>query len=61
MSKIAIFKGLWIHLVVVLGFALFSILFFYPILQGKSLFQSDIVQYLGMAREQSDFREATSE
>ena len=61
MSKIAIFKGLWIHLVVVLGFALFSILLFYPILQGKSLFQSDIVQYLGMAREQSDFREATSE
>ncbi|MEY3600708.1 MAG: hypothetical protein RLZZ463_1485 [Bacteroidota bacterium] len=60
MSKIAIFKGLWIHLVVVLGFALFSILFFYPILQGKSLYQSDIVQYLGMAREQSDFREATS-
>lgn len=61
MSQLGKFKGLWIHVCVVFGFALFSVLYFYPILQGKSLFQSDIVQYLGMAREQSDFRETTGE
>ncbi|MGA1386060.1 MAG: hypothetical protein ACO306_04985, partial [Flavobacteriaceae bacterium] len=61
MSQLGKFKGLWIHVCVVFGFALFSVLYFYPILQGKSLFQSDIVQYLGMAREQSDFRESTGE
>jgi hypothetical protein len=34
-----------------------SLAFFYPVLQGKVIFQSDIAQYTGMAREQSDFRD----
>lgn len=33
-------------------------MFFYPVLQGKKIFQSDIVQYTGMAKEQIDFRKS---
>jgi hypothetical protein len=33
-----------------------SLLYFYPVLQGKQIFQSDIAQYTGMAKEQNDFR-----
>jgi hypothetical protein len=31
---------------------------FYPVLQGKQIYQSDIAQYTGMAKEQNDFRAA---
>tara|TARA_A100000171_G_scaffold53136_1_gene77635 strand:+ start:6232 stop:8592 length:2361 start_codon:yes stop_codon:yes gene_type:complete len=31
------------------------------VLQGKAIFQSDIMQYRGMAKQQNDFREATGE
>ena len=44
------------HLLVVFGFVLASLLFFYPVLQGKVIYQSDIVQYSGMAKQQNDFR-----
>jgi hypothetical protein len=44
------------HLLAFTGFVLIAILYFYPVLQGKQLFQSDIAQYIGMAREQNDFR-----
>ena len=40
----------------ILGFVLVSLIYFYPVLQGKQIFQSDIVQYTGMAKEQNDFR-----
>lgn len=48
------------HLLVVLGFIAVSLLFFYPVLQGKAIYQSDIVQYSGMAKQQNDFREANN-
>jgi hypothetical protein len=41
-----------------LGFILVSLIYFYPVLQGKQIFQSDIAQYTGMAKEQNDFRAA---
>lgn len=44
------------HALALLGFVFISLLYFYPVLQGKKLFQSDIVQYTGMAKEQNDFR-----
>lgn len=44
------------HALFVLGFIIVSCLYFYPVLQGKKIFQSDIVQYTGMAKEQNDFR-----
>ena len=46
----------YIHAAIVVGFVLVSCLYFYPVLQGKKIFQSDIVQYTGMAKEQNDFR-----
>lgn len=46
------------HALAILGFVLVSLFYFYPVLQGKKLLQSDIVQYTGMAKEQNDFRAA---
>ncbi|MBS7253051.1 YfhO family protein [Flavobacterium branchiicola] len=46
------------HALVILGFILISLIYFYPVLQGKQIFQSDIAQYTGMAKEQNDFRAA---
>ncbi|MFE3866716.1 YfhO family protein [Flavobacterium sp. LS2P90] len=44
------------HALAIIGFVLISLIYFYPVLQGKQIFQSDIVQYTGMAKEQNDFR-----
>jgi hypothetical protein len=44
------------HAIAVLGFILISLIYFYPVLQGKKIAQSDIAQYTGMAKEQNDFR-----
>ena len=44
------------HLIVLLGFIVLSLAYFSPVLQGKKIFQSDIVQYKGMAKQQIDFR-----
>ncbi len=44
------------HLLALLGFVIVSLIYFYPVLQGKQIFQSDIAQYTGMAKEQNDFR-----
>ena len=44
------------HFLAIFGFILISLLYFYPVLQGKKIYQSDIVQYTGMAKEQNDFR-----
>ena len=44
------------HAIPVLGFILISLIYFYPVLQGKKISQSDIALYTGMAKEQIDFR-----
>ena len=44
------------HLAVTTIFALVALIYFYPVLQGKQIEQSDIAQYTGMAKEQNDFR-----
>jgi hypothetical protein len=49
-------QKLYPHLVAILGFVLVAVLYFYPVLQGKKIYQSDIVQYTAMAKEQNDFR-----
>lgn len=43
------------HLSALAFFVLISLAYFYPVLQGKAIFQSDIVQYTGMAKQQNDF------
>lgn len=50
------FKKLLPHIVITLLFIIASLIYFYPVLQGKKPFQSDIVQYTAMAKEQNDFR-----
>ena len=44
------------HLLVIVGFILVSLFYFSPILTGQKLYQSDIVQYTGMAKQHIDFR-----
>jgi len=44
------------HILSVVGFCVVALIYFYPVLQGKEIYQSDIVQYIGMAKEQNDFR-----
>jgi hypothetical protein len=47
------------HLLVLVGFVILSLAYFNPVLKGKQIFQSDIVQYIGMAKQQNDFRAQT--
>lgn len=49
------------HILIVLGFIALSLAYFSPVLSGKQIFQSDIMQYIGMAKQQMDFRTATGE
>ena len=49
------------HLFALILFLFFSVSFFYPILSGKKLVQSDITQYSGMARQLQDFRKDFNE
>src|SRR5690554_6140660 len=46
------------HILAFLGFVVVALIYFHPVLQGKEIYQSDIVQYIGMAKEQNDFRQA---
>ncbi|NQX86059.1 MAG: YfhO family protein [Flavobacteriaceae bacterium] len=49
------------HVLMVLGFVVVSLLYFNPVLKGKQIFQSDIMQYNGMAKQQNDFRAQTGQ
>ena len=49
------------HLIMVILFVVASLSYFYPVLQGKQIYQSDIILYSGMAKQQNDFREQAGE
>ncbi|WP_338734200.1 YfhO family protein [Mangrovimonas cancribranchiae] len=55
------FKKLLPHIAIIVGFIVVSLFYFSPVLQGKSIFQSDIMHYIGMAKQQNDFRAETGE
>ena len=55
-NKVKIRKSL-IHLYTAVGFAIVSLVFYSPLLDGKKLYQSDINQYEGMSREILENRE----
>lgn len=55
------FKKIVPHLLIVLSFIVVSLVYFNPVLQGKSIFQSDIMHYIGMSKQQNDFRTETGE
>jgi len=49
------------HLPILLLFVIVSLAYFYPVLGGRALFQSDIAQYQGMARESIEYRNQTGQ
>ncbi|WP_158851372.1 YfhO family protein [Algibacter sp. L1A34] len=49
------------HILVLLGFVILSLAYFSPVLQGKEIYQSDIVQFIGMSKQQKDFKAQTGE
>jgi len=49
------------HLLVLIGFVVISLAYFSPVLQGKQIFQSDIMHYIGMSKQQKDFQIKTGE
>ena len=55
-NKVRLRKSL-IHLYTAIGFIAISLIFYYPLLDGKKLFQSDINQYEGMSREIQENRD----
>ncbi|TJY33965.1 YfhO family protein [Pontimicrobium aquaticum] len=55
------FKKIIPHLLVLLAFVVASLIYFSPVLQGKQIFQSDIMLYNGMAEQQNQFRANTGE
>lgn len=54
-----VFKKFLPHIVVLVLFVIASLTYFNPVLQGKKIFQSDIAQHNGMAKQLRDYRETT--
>ncbi len=52
------FKRFLPHILVLIGFVVLSLAYFSPVLQGKKIFQSDIMHYIGMAQQQKEFAKA---
>ncbi len=48
------------HVLVLIGFILLSLAYFYPVLQGKVIEQSDIQQHVGMFQQQKEFIKTTN-
>jgi len=51
-------KFFFIHFFVIAFFIIAALAYFSPVLQGKVMYQHDIAQYTGMAKEQNDFRKS---
>src|SRR5690606_13426969 len=49
------------HILAIIGFIFIALAYFSPVLSGKEIFQSDIVQYTGMSKEQVEFRKTYNE
>ncbi len=49
------------HFVCVAAFALIALVYFYPVLSGKALYQGDIANFKGMSQEIKTFRETKHE
>ena len=54
-------KELIINLVIIGVFAIISLVYFYPLLSGKQIKQSDIDQFSGMSKQIVDHREKYDE
>ena len=54
-------KFFFIHFFVTVFFIIAALAYFNPVLQGKVMYQHDIAQYTGMAKEQNDFRKSNNQ
>ena len=54
-------KELIINLLIIAAFAIISLTYFYPLLSGKQIKQSDIDQFAGMSKQIVDHREKYDE
>ena len=50
------FKKVLPYIIAIIAFAIVSLAYFSPVLEGKKLFQSDIAQFRGMSKEVKEFR-----
>ena len=55
------FKKILPHALILISFVVISLLYFNPVLKGKQIFQSDIMQYIGMSKQQNNFKAETGE
>lgn len=55
------FKKVLPYFIIIAGFAIASLAYFNPVLQGKQIFQNDIKHYKGMAKQQLDHKMETGE
>lgn len=49
------------HIAAIVIFMVLSVAYVWPVLEGKQLFQSDIMKHTGMSKEIADFREKTGQ
>ncbi len=49
-------KALITHICVIGLLILVSLVYFYPVLQGKAIFQSYLAWYKGMSKERDDYK-----
>lgn len=59
MTKITGFSNIFNNLFIILFFLSLSYFYLFPLLEGKQLSQHDIQSHAGMAKELTDYREAT--
>ena len=52
---------LWTLIAAIAAFAVITLIYFYPVVQGKRIKQHDIEMHKGMAKEITDYHEATGE
>ncbi|MEM8999646.1 MAG: YfhO family protein [Bacteroidota bacterium] len=54
-------RAFFTNSIILVFFMVVALAYFHPVLQGKAIFQSDIAQYKGMAKERNDFKDTTGE
>ena len=55
------YKKILPHLIAIAAFLIFVLIYFAPQFKGQELYQGDIVNFKGMAKEVVDYREATGD
>ncbi len=54
-------KGLVPHIIAIVAFIILSAIYFYPVMEGKALVQSDNIQALGMSNEITQYEQQSGE